>query len=182
MNENLQKEWNPIDHAAYADAAATWEITHKAQMAEAGLHVQTVSEGIAILLQAFNERKTGRNAAMSKITHCYECGMIGVDLPEYTECGNCNSSNIIKYEDGEGYWPIRDALAAYAHDAWSGWMKYEFSKSAINDDGTVIIPAWAVERWTRQMNTPFLELPDKEKASDYTEANKMLLIVKTTPK
>jgi hypothetical protein len=39
----------------YADASAAWELTHKAQMAEAGLHVQTVGEGIAILLQAVNE-------------------------------------------------------------------------------------------------------------------------------
>ena len=38
------------DHIAYADAAAAWELTHKAQMAEAGLHVETVGEGIAILL------------------------------------------------------------------------------------------------------------------------------------
>jgi len=45
------------DHIAYADAAAAWELTYKAQMAEAGLHVETVGEGIAILLQVFNERK-----------------------------------------------------------------------------------------------------------------------------
>ena len=41
------------DHIAYAGAAAAWELTYKAQMAEAGLHVQTVGEGIAILLQVY---------------------------------------------------------------------------------------------------------------------------------
>jgi hypothetical protein len=44
-----------VDAASYADASAAWELTYKAQMAEAGLHVQTVGEGIAILLQAVNE-------------------------------------------------------------------------------------------------------------------------------
>ena len=43
------------DHTEYAEAAAAWELTHKAQFAEAGLEVETVGEGIAILLQAFNE-------------------------------------------------------------------------------------------------------------------------------
>lgn len=48
MNEILDK-----DHTEYADAAAAWELTHKAQMKEAGLEVETVGEGIAVLLQAF---------------------------------------------------------------------------------------------------------------------------------
>lgn len=48
MNEILDK-----DRTEYADAAAAWELTHKAQFAEAGLKVETVGEGIAVLLQAF---------------------------------------------------------------------------------------------------------------------------------
>ena len=50
-----------FEQLQYADAAAAWELTHKAQMAEAGLKVETVGEGIAILLQAFNERKASAN-------------------------------------------------------------------------------------------------------------------------
>lgn len=120
---------------------------------------------------------------MEEITHCFKCGMVGNGMPNDTECGNCGSTNIVKYEGGENYWSTRDALAAYAHDqSWAGWMKYQFSKCTTNSDGTITIPAWAVERWTRQMNTPFSELPDNERASDYAEANKMLLIIKTTPK
>lgn len=68
----------------------------------------------------------------------------------------------------------REQLAAYAHEAWAGWMRYLFSKSAENADGTVTIPAWAVERWQRQMNTPYIELPESEKTSDRAEAGKML--------
>ena len=73
----------------------------------------------------------------------------------------------------------REALADYAHAAWSGWMKYQFSKAEIQPDGTWIMPAWAVERWQRQMNTPYTELPEEEKASDRKEADEMLAIVGT---
>jgi len=30
----------------------------------------------------------------------------------------------------------------------------------------VNIPKWAVDRWTKQMNTPYLELSESEKQSD----------------
>lgn len=71
----------------------------------------------------------------------------------------------------------REQLADYAHEAWSGWMRYLFTKSTRNADGTVTIPAWAVERWERQVATPYAQLPDGEKASDRTEADRMLAIV-----
>lgn len=69
---------------------------------------------------------------------------------------------------------FREALAEYAHNAWAGWMKYLFEKSIQNADGTVTIPAWAVERWTRQMTTHYINLPEEEKKSDRTEADIML--------
>jgi len=69
---------------------------------------------------------------------------------------------------------VRVKLATYAHETWSGWMKYLFEKSAHNADGTVTIPAWAVERWKRQSQTPYNELPEIEKASDLLEADQML--------
>ncbi len=67
-------------------------------------------------------------------------------------------------------------LAAYAHEAWSGWMKYMFSKGIENPDGSIIIPADLVERWTRQMNTPYKDLPAEEQLSDVAEAHKMIAI------
>ena len=63
-------------------------------------------------------------------------------------------------------------MADVAHQSWSGWMKYMFGKSAKNDDGTVTLPADQVERWERQMETPYAELSDEEKESDRTEARK----------
>jgi len=72
---------------------------------------------------------------------------------------------------------IRDALARYSHDsAWAGWMKYMFEKGTENPDGTWTMPASFVERWQRQMNTAYDDLPESEKQSDLKEADKMLSI------
>lgn len=73
---------------------------------------------------------------------------------------------------------IREQLADYAHDAWSDWMKYMFSKMIINDDGTATMPKWAVDRWSYQMNTKYNELSDDMKESDRDEADKILTIRK----
>lgn len=67
-----------------------------------------------------------------------------------------------------------ERLAEAAHVAWSGWMEYLFEKSQRNDDGTVSIPAVLVERWQRQMRTPYADLPEGEKASDREEARRYL--------
>lgn len=77
---------------------------------------------------------------------------------------------------------MREQLAEYAHDAWAGWMKHIFRKcdtrTAYFSNGEVTcIPAWAVERWQRQMNTPYADLPESEKESDRQEADRMLAIV-----
>jgi len=72
---------------------------------------------------------------------------------------------------------IHELLAVYAHTAWAGWMKYMFSKSQLNPDGSVRIPAEFVQRWTRQMNTSYKELPESEKLSDRDEADKIMKVV-----
>lgn len=68
-----------------------------------------------------------------------------------------------------------EVLAEYAHQAWSGWMEYLFSKCEPKfREGSLEIPSWAVERWKRQMTTPYTDLPDGEKESDREEARRML--------
>jgi hypothetical protein len=70
-----------------------------------------------------------------------------------------------------------EKLAALAHRQWSGWMQYLFGKCEDQQfDGRTqkVIPAWAVERWQRQMTTPYAELPEKEKESDREEARRVL--------
>ena len=84
--------------------------------------------------------------------------------------------------DEAGCSPLRESLAEYAHIAWSGWMKYLFEKSTRNADGTVTIPAWAVERWTRQAETEYADLPENEKNSDRTEADRMIEIMTNAPR
>jgi hypothetical protein len=72
---------------------------------------------------------------------------------------------------------LREELAAYAHEAWSGWMNYLFVMSRKNDDGSVTIPQGLVERWERQVATPYPLLLAKEQKSDLDEADKMLKIM-----
>ena len=69
----------------------------------------------------------------------------------------------------------REVLAELAHAQWSGWMEYLFSKGVLNEDGTWTMPAWAVERWKRQTETPYADLSFDEKESDRKEADKFLL-------
>jgi len=73
---------------------------------------------------------------------------------------------------------LREAFASLAHEQWSGWMEYLFSKSTKNEDGTVTLPAWAVERWERQVATPYADLSEKEQDSDRTEADKFIEVLK----
>jgi hypothetical protein len=72
---------------------------------------------------------------------------------------------------------FREDLAQLAHAQWSGWMEYMFTKAPLNADGTWTMPAWAVERWQRQMKTAYADLPESEKKSDRDEADKMLKVV-----
>ena len=81
---------------------------------------------------------------------------------------------------------VRERLADYAHEAWSGWMRYIFSKGQTRqisiDGGTQtfwLMPAEFFHRWQRQMKTPYAELPESEKASDRKEADEILTIIRT---
>jgi len=61
-------------------------------------------------------------------------------------------------------------------------MEYLFSKCTFHEDGTATIPSWAVERWQRQMLTPYEELSEKEQDSDRKEADKFLALLPVTSK
>lgn len=76
----------------------------------------------------------------------------------------------------------RELLAAYAHEAWAGWMRWMFEKGGMStiqaDDNDKIVTFWTMkpeqyERWQRQMNTSYADLPESEKASDRDEADKI---------
>lgn len=67
-----------------------------------------------------------------------------------------------------------EALAALAHEQWSGWMRYLFKKAQIlpryyQDDRELYVP-----RWQRQMETSYMDLPENEKESDRQEARRVI--------
>ncbi len=71
---------------------------------------------------------------------------------------------------------LRERLANLCHEQWSGWVKYMFSKGAFSENGTWTMPVEFVQRWYRQMNTPYSELLESERNSDRTEADKFLKV------
>lgn len=73
---------------------------------------------------------------------------------------------------------LREVLAGYAHDAWTGWMNYLFTKGTMNADGSFTIHKDSVERWLRQCATEYKDLPEQEKLSDRAEAGKIILLLK----
>lgn len=76
---------------------------------------------------------------------------------------------------------LREALSAYAHEAWSGWMAYQYRVCKMESDGSVVIPYPLVNRWNRLRRTPYDKLTEEEKKSDQVEADKMIAIFENTP-
>lgn len=72
---------------------------------------------------------------------------------------------------------LREALSDESHEIWSSWTRWQFSVCTQNEDGSLTIPASLVERWTRQMNTPYADLTEREKDSDREQADKILTVL-----
>lgn len=69
---------------------------------------------------------------------------------------------------------LRENLADLAHNQWSGWMRYLFSKCTTLPNGDMVIPSEFVNRWKRQIDTPYIALSEEEQHSDLLEAGKMI--------
>ncbi len=72
---------------------------------------------------------------------------------------------------------LRERLASVQHEIWAHWMRYLFYKCVKNEDGSATIPAPLVERWQRQMSTPYSALTDQERESDRHQADKVLAVI-----
>jgi len=82
---------------------------------------------------------------------------------------------------------LRETLAEVQHEIWAHWMRYQLSVCMrggnITLDGdvvagpVVVIPRDKVERWERQLATPYEELSEKEKYSDREQADKILEVL-----
>lgn len=69
---------------------------------------------------------------------------------------------------------MRVLLAAVLHGVWAHWTRYMLSVGHENEDGSVTIPAEHVQRWRRQMETPWDALTDKEQESDLEVADMVI--------
>ena len=70
-----------------------------------------------------------------------------------------------------------ERLADKEHASWARWMEYLFSKCLPNGVGCLIIPADLVERWQKQIDTPYAQLTEREKQSDRDEVAHILPII-----
>ena len=59
-----------------------------------------------------------------------------------------------------------ELLAAIEHERWSDWQKFVHDLCERLPDGRLAIPAHNVERWERQIETPYDDLSEAEKESD----------------
>ncbi len=72
---------------------------------------------------------------------------------------------------------LRERLSDKQHEIWSHWMAWVFKICPANEDGSVTISPELVQRWTRQINTPYAELSEGEKESDRHQADKILKVI-----
>lgn len=70
-----------------------------------------------------------------------------------------------------------EQLADQEHVGWAHWMAYLFQVSEQQPDGSVLIPAALVERWQRQVATPYTQLSEREKQSDREQVAHILPII-----
>lgn len=71
----------------------------------------------------------------------------------------------------------REVVAGIQHDIWAHWMRYLFSVALHNPDGSVTISAEHVQRWTRQMETDYAHLSERERESDRDQTDKVLAMI-----
>lgn len=67
-----------------------------------------------------------------------------------------------------------DRLAAVEHERWAHWQQYVHDQCMPAKDGSLIIPADLVKRWTKQIETPYAELSEAERESDREQVRRYL--------
>ncbi len=79
-----------------------------------------------------------------------------------------------------------EKLAPIQHEIWAHWMEYLFSKCSEQEifdngrhfkTGNLVINKELVERWKRQIETPYSELSETEKQSDINQVLKFIDLV-----
>ena len=65
-----------------------------------------------------------------------------------------------------------ETLAAIEHQRWADWQSYLHSLCYKNSNGELVIPITMVQQWQRQIDTPYLNLSEKEKDSDREQVDR----------
>lgn len=65
---------------------------------------------------------------------------------------------------------LREKLAAIEHERWADWQKYchKVIRQTIQSGGSL---EEVLERWDRQINTPYAALSEREQASDMEQVD-----------
>ncbi|EXG81178.1 hypothetical protein [Cryptosporangium arvum] len=72
---------------------------------------------------------------------------------------------------------LLEELAAVEHERWAHWQRYLHSRGERAADGSLVLPAELVERWERQIATPYAELSEAEKTSDREQVLRYLPVI-----
>lgn len=67
---------------------------------------------------------------------------------------------------------LREQLAAIEHERWADWQRWMHSQGVWFHDGSLHIPASLMERWDRQIATPYADLSEDEKQSDREQVDR----------
>lgn len=72
---------------------------------------------------------------------------------------------------------LLERLASIEHERWSHWQRYIHEQCVRGEDGSLTIPADLVRRWSEQLETPYSELSEEEKASDRDQVQRYLPVI-----
>ena len=70
-----------------------------------------------------------------------------------------------------------DELAAIEHERWAHWQRYVHDHCERQQDGSLVIPAELAARWEAQIETRYVQLTEREKASDREQVRRNLPVI-----
>jgi len=70
-----------------------------------------------------------------------------------------------------------DRLAAVEHERWAHWQQHLHNQCQRTKDGSLVIPAELVARWSTQIATPFTQLSEAERESDRDQVRRYLPLI-----
>ncbi|RXD04880.1 hypothetical protein EQZ23_07000 [Sphingomonas sp. UV9] len=67
-----------------------------------------------------------------------------------------------------------ESLARIEHERWAHWQRYMHSKSELRADGSMLVPAELVAKWSKQIDTAYDDLDLDEQQSDQDQVRRYL--------